>query len=333
MTGDSKRREERGSDLHVPRLVWGMAALAWAAVSPPDSAEAQERREFRELHMGMEVRIVLFARNDLEARTAARRAFDRIATLEDVFSDYRPASELRRLEARAGEKVRVSRELFDVLWTAREMARRTNGVFDPTAGPLTRMWREARLHGRLPAIASIDSAHRLVGWTRIELDSADRSAQLASVGMQLDLGGVAKGYILASALETLRTLGAGGALIEAGGDLALGDAPPGESGWTVAAPHGDSAVRHRAASLSNVFVATSGPGAQSVTIDGKRYSHVIDARTGMPLARWEHATVIATDGMVADALATALTLVAPERRAALVEAYRTHVVVWSVVDR
>lgn len=282
--------------------------------------------------MGVEVRIVLYARDDAHARGAARAAFDRIAALEDKMSDYRPESELRRLERAHGVVVRVSPELFDVLWSAHGMARATQGAFDPTTGPLVRVWRAARRTGKPPDGATLDSARARVGWHALVLDSTRRTVQLDRPGMQLDLGGVAKGYILARALETLRTLGAGAALIEAGGDLALGDAPPGESGWTVAAPHGDSAVRHRAASLANVFVATSGPGAQSVTIDGKRYSHVIDARTGMPLARWEHATVIATDGMLADALATALTLIGPERRAALVQDYQPYLIAWSVTD-
>lgn len=285
-----------------------MLALCVAFAARVDAQDAQERREFRELHMGVAVRVVVYAADAERARAAARAAFDRIAALEDIMSDYRPESEVRRLERRPGSWVRVSEELFHVLARATEIAEATDGAFDVTVGPLVGLWREARRSARLPAIAALDSARALVGWRRVGLDSAGRRVRLATPGMRLDLGGIAKGYIVQQAVATLRARGCARALVEAGGDIAVGEAPPGARGWRVEVPTGDSVVRRRASALTNAVIATSGASAQFVEVNGRRYSHVVDPRTGVGLTNGLHATVIAADGAVADALATALTV-------------------------
>jgi thiamine biosynthesis lipoprotein len=273
-----------------------MTLVFWTVSLP-----AQERREFRELHMGVEVRIVLYAADEPQARSAARAAFARIAELEDIMSDYRSESELRRLERRAGEWGSVSEPLFHILTRSVEIAASTNGAFDPTVGPIVALWRESRRTRRFPDPRMLDSARALVDWRRIELDSSGRRVRLATAGMRLDLGGIAKGYILQQAIETLRHRSIPSSLIEGGGDIALGDAPPGTTGWKITLP--ESAV-----ALANVSIATSGPQSQFVEIAGKRYSHIVDPRTGLGLTNNLSATVIATDGALADALATALTV-------------------------
>ena len=267
--------------------------------------DAQERREFRELHMGMEVRIVLYAAGEARARSAARAAFDRIEELENIMSDYRPESELRRLERRPGEWIPVSEPLFYILARSVEVAEATDGAFDPTVGPLVALWRDSRRTRQLPEPRKLDSAHVLVGWRRIRIDTTGRRVHLTIPGMRLDLGGIAKGYILQRAVDALHQRGARSVLVEAGGDVALGDAPPGARGWTIATQ--DSSVI-----LANTSISTSGPQSQFVDIDGVRYSHVVDPHTGLGLTKGHSATVIAADGALADALATALTVLGPE---------------------
>ena len=262
--------------------------------------------------MGMPVRIVLHAATDSAARAAARDAFRTIATLENVFSDYRAFSEMRQLELRAGEWVRVSADLFGVLQTALTVSRATAGAFDPTVGPLTSVWREARRAGKVPEQNSIQSARRLVGVRHLELDAAKQAVRLALPGMRIDLGGIAKGYILQRALHILLNGGSGSALIEAGGDIVVSAAPPGESGWRIASAAADSAFQARAAALSHAALATSGSSAQFLEVDGVRYSHIIDPRTGAALTNTYRAHVIAADAALADALATALTVLGPQ---------------------
>ena len=158
-----------------------------------DRLDAQVRYEFNELHMGVEVRIALYAPDEARARAAARVAFDRVAGLEDIMSDYRPKSEMRRLTETPDEWVPVSADLFRVLSRAVDVASATDGAFDPTIGPLVTLWREARRVHRLPDASERDVARALVDWRRIALDSAGRRVRIRGAGVRLDLGGIAKG--------------------------------------------------------------------------------------------------------------------------------------------
>jgi thiamine biosynthesis lipoprotein len=267
----------------------------------------------------MPVRLLLHAPDERSALEAARAAFGRIKSLEEMMSDYRPDSELRRLEGRSGERVTVSPELFHVLRTALDVARISDGAFDPTVGPLVALWRTARREQRLPDDVAIRRAREIVGWRRIHLDSG--AVRLDTAGMRLDLGGIAKGYILQEALHTLRARGVTAALVEAGGDVVVGDAPPGRPGWTIATSGSDPAFAQRAGSLSNAALATSGPTAQFVEIDGVRYSHVVDPRTGLGVTSGRTVRVIASDAEIADAVATALGVTGPAGLAALQSAF------------
>jgi thiamine biosynthesis lipoprotein len=258
--------------------------------------------------MGLPVRVVVYA-GPTRARAAAQAAFDRVAALDRMMSDYRPDSELRTVPR--GRGARVSPELFQTMKRAVEIAAATDGAFDPTVGPLVALWREARKTGRLPERAALDAARARTGWQRIVVDRTRRTV-LIPAGMEIDLGGVAKGYILQEALESLRERGVTRALIEAGGDIVVGDAPPGRRGWRIDAPGANATFGRRAAALTNAALATSGPTAQFVEIDGIRYSHVIDPRTGLGVTNHMVANVIAADGATADALATALTVLGPE---------------------
>ena len=272
--------------------------------------------------MGGEVRIVLYAVDDRQATSAARAAFDTIAALEDILSDYRGGSELRRLELRPREWVQVSEPLFAVLSRAVELARATDGAFDLTIGPVGQLWREARRLGRVPDSRALDSARARVGWRFIAVDSAAVRIRLHRPGMRLDLGGIAKGFIVQRARDRLRAAGVSRALVEAGGDIAAGDAPPHTAGWRVEI--GDTTLH-----VANITVSTSGPRFQHVEIDGVRYSHVIDPRTGVALTTPIEATVIATDGATADALATAITVLGPEEGRQIAERFGAAVLVRS----
>jgi thiamine biosynthesis lipoprotein len=284
----------------------------WLSVAAPlffaAPAAAQVRHEYREVHMGMPVRIVLYAASDSSARVSARAAFARIAQLDADLSDYRPDSELHRIEAQAGDWVPVKTSTFVVLARALEVARKSDGAFDPTVAPLVALWRNARQTQTLPRRAALDSARALVSYPNLEFDSARSAFRLTRVGMRLDLGGIAKGFILQEALGILQRLGISQALLEAGGDIVVGARPPGQPGWRVDVPGADPQFSARARTLEHAALATSGPAHQFVEVNGVRYSHVVDPRTGLGLTNALTAHVIARDGAIADALATALTV-------------------------
>jgi thiamine biosynthesis lipoprotein len=271
--------------------------------------------------MGLPVRIVLYASDEHAARLAAGAAFERIATLDRSMSDYRPDSDLRRLARLHGQRVTVSRDLVTVLQLAIQIARATGGAFDPTVGPFVQLWREARRTGTLPAPDALVDARLRVGWRLVELDPNASTIRLRRQGMALDLGGIAKGYILQEALRTLRARAVSRALVESGGDIVVGDAPPGRTGWQVRTPGADAAFADRASHLENAALSTSGASAQYVDIDGRRYSHIVDPRTGLGVTSPRIARVIAGDGATADALATALTILGPKSVPVLLDGF------------
>jgi thiamine biosynthesis lipoprotein len=294
--------------------------LAFACALGPGCRTPLARFEFTEVHMGVPVRTVLFAASEDTARDVARAGYARIRDLDRVMSDYRPDSELNALSPRAGEWVPVSRELFQVLARAKSIAQQTGGAFDPTVGPLVGLWREARDSGRLPDPDLLADARRRTGWSRLELNEARQTVRLGS-GMRLDLGGIAKGFILDEALEAIRAHGITRVLLEAGGDIVVGDAPPDREGWEIAIQVDDETFAQHAAALVNAALATSGGSVQFVEIDGVRYSHVIDPATGLGLTHDLVVHVIAPDGATADALATALGVVGQPRADELLRAF------------
>jgi thiamine biosynthesis lipoprotein len=302
-------------------LVW-LSLVLWLP-APCRSLQPSQTfgAEFTEVHMGLPVRIVLHAGSESQAQDAARAAFRRIATLDQRLSDYRPDSELRRLEARAPEWTVVSPELFSVLARAVEIARASGGAFDPTVGPLVALWRDARRTGRMPDPAALAAARTLTGWQKLGLDPKRRAVRLERRGMRLDLGGIAKGYILQEALRTMRDHAVTRALVESGGDIVAGDAPPDRLGWRIDVGTADAAFGERAGRLTNQAIATSGATAQFVEIGGVRYSHVVDPRTGQGVTNHVLARVIGDDATTADAVATALTVLGPAGSRALLHRF------------
>lgn len=271
--------------------------------------------------MGVQSRIVLYAKNESEAVSAAQAAFARIDALEQIMSDYRPDSELSRLsDSAGGPAVRVSHDLFDVLMCAQGIAKASQGAFDVTSAPLIQLWRSARRTHSLPAATDLKKARQLTGWRKLKLDEAARTVTLQQKGMRLDLGGIGKGHACDQALRALRSRRVARALVEMGGDMALGEAPPGTSGWRVEIDQADET--HRWRTLRNCGVSSSGDTQQFVEIGGKRYSHVVDPRTGLGLTDRIAVTVIAPNAMLSDALSTAISVLGSARGSQLASRYR-----------
>ena len=267
--------------------------------------------------MGMQVRLVLYARNAAAARRATTAAFAEIERLDGIFSDYRRDSEVTRLVQAAGSAVVLSNELTIVLDRALRLAEETGGAFDPTAGPLTALWRNAIQSGRLPTDELIVETAQQVGWNWVLFDSKRHVVELTRAGMRLDFGAIAKGFILDRALETLREQGIKSTMAEAGGDIVAASAPPGRDGWRIALPHPGAC----AIDIVDAAVSTSGDTEQFVEVDGVRYSHTVDPRTGYGLTNGRLVTVVATNGITADSLATTLTVLEPQAGMELLRGY------------
>jgi thiamine biosynthesis lipoprotein len=281
-----------------------------------------ERFEGVEPHMGTLFRITMYAPDAASAHAGFAAAFARIQELDEILSDYNPQSELMRVCAEAAQQpVQVSAELYTVLAASQDLARATGGAFDVTLGPVIRLWRQARKEKKLPAPSEIDAALRRSGYRRLVLDREHRTVSLPSPDMLLDLGGIAKGYAADEALRVLQSRGIRRALVAASGDLAIGDAPPGKDGWRVGIDSLDTPRSDftRVLTLKNAGVSTSGDAEQFLEIGGKRYSHIIDPKTGIGLTNRIAVTVIARHGIDSDGLATAISVLGAARGMEFIE--------------
>lgn len=302
-----------------------MLSVAIALNSCCISAQELDRYRYQSTHMGSLVTIQLYAESEAAAAAAAAAAFDRIEELNRIMSDYMPQSELNRLSnsAGSGESVKVSEPLYEVLLESVRISKMTNGAFDVTIGLLTRAWRMIRMlpEPELPDREELEQMLARTGYHFIHIDEENRAVTLKKEGMRLDLGGIAKGYAVEQAIRVLQESGINSALVDAGGDIALGAAPPGRNHWEVAVPvrSADGETTFITLALSGKTVTTSGDMFQYVEIDGTRYSHILHPETGLGTTHQTQATVISKAGIYADALASALTVMNPDDGIALID--------------
>jgi thiamine biosynthesis lipoprotein len=282
---------------------------------------ATERFEFEETHMGVPVRIILYAESAENAQAAAKNAFECFHALNKIMSDYDSESELSKLCAEFNSSndscqkaVPVSRDLFAVLKSAKYFSNLSEGAFDITVSPFVRLWRRSRRQKELPKQRYLDQARELVGnhlWT---LHESTQRVQILKSGVKFDLGGIAKGYAIDRAFETIQQYGIETILIDAGGDLRVGKSPP--DGWKIDLNGKDIII------MENIAVATSGDRFQFVEINGVKYSHIIDPKTGLGLTAPCTVHVTAPTATEADALASATAVLKPEQGIALIESLK-----------
>jgi FAD:protein FMN transferase len=304
------------------RWVWMfVAGLPLAAMQEAVGGQAAagqtalRRFEFSQVEMAVTVRVLLYSPDERSATAAAKAALARVHQLNGIMSDYDETSELRRLCDTAGEgkAVAVSADLWTVLEHAQHVSQGSGGAFDVTVGPVVRLWRRARRQKELPSPQALAKARELVSYKYVKLDPKRKTVELLKKGMRIDLGGIAKGYAMDEALRVLQDHGSARAMVEAGGDVRLGDPPPGRAGWRIGIPPLDDphAKPLSFLELSRVAVSTSGDVIQYVEIGGKRYSHVVDPRTGMALTDHCRVMVVGPSGMAADAISKAVAVLGP----------------------
>ena len=296
------------------------------AARPPAASIAPSlaRFEYVRMAMGGAARIVLFAPDEDAARRAAIEAFDEIEAVEQALSDWRDASEVRtveqQLQEHPGETVAISATLAACLARSLEVSKASDGAFDVTVAPVVEQWRTAGRAGGLPPEAARRAALALVGWDRVQLVEGPTRALTAPPGTRFDFGGIGKGFGADRALAVLRQHGFDRAIVELGGDFAIGSPPLNAPGWTVAIATGLGDER-LVMTLSACGVATSGDLERFVEVDGVRYSHLVDPRTGLGLTTSIAVTVVAPDATLADALASATSVLGAEHASEALAAF------------
>jgi len=260
--------------------------------------------------MGTMVSVEIVGNSSEAVALITEKVWAEAARLESVFSRYRPDSEISRINREAGKHpVPVSDEMIKVLSRAEDISRITEGAFDISVGPLMEIWGFfPQRKGRVPSDEEVASSMARVGWQAIELDRPAGTIQFAKMGMEIDLGALAKGYVVDRLVELLRKEGIDSAMVNAGGDIyCLGDNPGGRN-WRIGIEHPrDEGEILTVLELKNRAVATSGDYRNYFIKSRLRYSHIIDPRTGRPArSKVVEVSVMAPDCMTADALATSM---------------------------
>ena len=270
------------------------------------------------------VTITVFDRSPAHAQKAIDAAFDRIDAVVQLLDRHQVDSEVSQLAA-SSQPLRVSPETWRLLTVAKAMGERTGGAFDVTVGPLCALWKECAQAKRLPTKEALGQALAKVGSEGIILDDATQTAALGKPGMTIDLGALAKGYVVDQAIAALRANGIESALVNAGGDMRMIGPRPGARGWRIGVqdPRDPDSARALLMTLEvqACAVATSGNYQRFFEIDGKRYSHIVDPRTGEPCSRVPSVTIVSRkDAMTADMWATAASVLAPQEALKLIDA-------------
>ncbi len=246
--------------------------------------------------MGTTFTIVAYDEDRARLESATDEAFEEVRRLDALLSNYKRDSEWSRVNREAATRpVAVSQELFDLLAACIDYSRRSGGAFDITVAPLVKIWGFYKGSGRLPHRAEIRDAMAKVGFEGLILDPVSRTVRFAKPGMEIDPGGIGKGYAVDRVVAVLKAAGIGVALVSAGGSsiYALG-APPGQAGWKVKIRHPKSPSETiEETILNNESMSTSGSYEKFFVVGGKRYTHIFDPRTGYPATGAVSVSVVA----------------------------------------
>jgi len=288
--GPSGHREfSRGIRRFKHIVVTLLFAGAACAAPPPEAAHTgaadMVRAEGSADAMGTAFSIVAYGPDRARLESAVAEALDEARRLDEMLSNYRPASELSEVNRFAAERpVHVSDEFFALLSACMQYSRESEGTFDITVGPLMKVWGFYKGSGHLPHRAEIRGALDKVGYRNIILDPAHKTVRFAQAGVELDPGGIGKGYAVDKMAALLKQDGVTAALVSGGGSsiYAIG-APPGEAGWQVAIKDPrDQRKTAAPVTLRDQSLSTSGNYEKFFWAEGKMWSHIMDPRTGYP---------------------------------------------------
>ncbi|MFK5924608.1 MAG: FAD:protein FMN transferase [Verrucomicrobiota bacterium] len=281
---------------------------------------------FQKPRMGTLFTIRLWAdpADSQKARAAADAAFEEIGRLNSILSDYELNSELLLITRKPKDTwLPASDDFINILNISRQLSIATDGAFDVTAGPHIRNWRLSKRDHRLPRASSLQDAFSKTGYQKVEIDKKKKAVKFAVDRMRLDFGGIAKGYAADAALAILTQHGFPRAIVAGSGDIVVGDAPPDQPlGWAIgirSLDKEDSKKLTDTVLLIHSAVSTSGDMQQFIDIDGKRYSHIVDPKTGLGLTERIGVTIIGPNAVTTDSTATAVSVMGKKRGLAYIE--------------
>ena len=299
-----------------------VAAVTFAIVSGRATrAQSTQKIERAWPVMGTMFVATVWGTDSVAMLRGVQAARDSVRLVDSLMSTYRPTSEISRVNDSAGGiPQRVSPQTMHVLLHAKRLWIASGGLFDPTVGPLVRAWGFQGDSGAVPSSARLDSLRALVGYQRVELDSAQGAVCLTRAGVRLDLGGIAKGYALDLARAALTDPRITGGMVDLGGNVLVFGRPPTGTQWVIGIRHPRYADRVLGTvSLDSGAVATSGDYEHFIRVRGVRYGHLIDPFTGYPRRGVMAATAIGPRGEWSDGVSGTLFLAGARRGAEIAD--------------
>ena len=302
----------------MARIAPALLAL-WFASSLPDGLAARSplhRHVAVRMSMACEYAIEAYSEDANSLPGTVDDAFDEVDRIDRLMSHYKAESPLSRINREAGQHpVAVEPELFDFIVEAMRYQRDSDGAFDITVGPLMKAWGFFRGEGHLPSDDELGAARRHVGAAHVTLNLESKTIAFDAAGVELDLGGIAKGYAVDRVAGLLRQRHVAAALISSGGSTIYGlGAPPGADAWDVKLQDPiDSRKTAFAIKLKDRALSVAGSSEKAFEAGGVRYSHIMDPRTGRPAPGVLSVAVLASSGTAGDALDDAFFVLGPER--------------------
>lgn len=277
----------------------------------------QKRFVFTESKMGSPFTLIFYLDDSVAAKLAAQDCFKYVDEMNAVFSDYDSTSELSKLSMVAGidTSVQLSPMLYDIITRSYDAWKKSRKKFDITIGALTKLWRKAIKANQFPSEKDIDYARLQSGFGHVIIDTINKKIKILQPGLKFDLGGIAKGYVAQKVVDRLASKRILSALVDGGGDIVIGDPPPGLQPWRlgIALPQSEILQSPKDILVFNAAVATSGATYQHIDYKGKQYSHIVNPETGYGVTFDRNVTVIAKDGATADWLASACSILPKQK--------------------
>jgi thiamine biosynthesis lipoprotein len=263
------------------------------------------------MKMGSAFNLIIVSADSNKANHLARKSYELVDSLNHIFSNYDSSSELSKINASAGLlPYKMSRAMLDLVQKSQYAYIQSKGAYDISIGPLSSLWRKARKAKLFPEASTVLATKKLVGFAQVKINKRLGTIFLPNANMQLDFGGIAKGYIAQWVINFLKANGIQQALVDAGGDIVMSGPPLNQKGWLIGVnlPETTDQLLNKKLQLSNCSVATSGDVYQFIEYKGVKYSHIINPLTGYGVTNLRNVTIVAKTGATADWLATACSI-------------------------
>lgn len=303
-----------------------MAATTLAQALAPAAPAHVVARKFPV--MGTEVTFSAYTADPAGAERAFAAAYDEIRRVERLMTDWErpgePESDIVRINKAAGKRaVKVSAETLDVIRTSLDMSRRSEGAFDITFAAMKGLWKfDEDMDRTLPPAGEIERRRKLINWRDVQIDTQAGTVKLRRAGMRIGLGGIAKGYAVDRCAAVLRAAGLPDFMVQAGGDLYV-SGRKGTANWMVGIrdPRGGPADIIARMPIQDHAFSTAGDYERGFVLNGRRYHHIIDPKTGYPATASREVTIFAPTAFLADALDDAVFILGPQKGMALVDSF------------